>query len=261
MSSLASLVAAHGLILEGQGSIDHPDEAVRALQLALSQAGFKMGVNGVYDGVFGDGTKLTVRRFQAQHHLVVDGRVGLETATELDKRHDILIDTAEPQTKLVQTSSGPVLFPHDDTASMIAFYGKPWEDASLIVSVELPFSFTYDGRPFGNRVQFHRKAADRLRATFDDIWNLYGRDQAALDRTHITKFSGTYVDRPVRGSSRRSCHAFAAAIDLDAEDNPLGQVRNTIPANIVAVFEANGFFWGGRFTTRKDNMHFQAAHE
>jgi peptidoglycan hydrolase-like protein with peptidoglycan-binding domain len=259
MSSLVALVAAHGLIYYGQGKPDQPDEAVRAVQLALSQAGYRIGV----DGVFGDGTLSAVERFQRQQGLTADGKIGNATAALLDGPHAALVATAAPQTVGVQTPTGTVVFPHDDTASLIAFFGKPWEDASLLVQVPVPFALTYEGKGPITHVGFHRKAADALAAVFADLWDVYGKDQAALDATRVTKFSGTYNYRAIRGSSRLSCHAFGAAIDLDAEDLPLGKPNpsNGMPANVVACFKKQGFFWGNDYRGRKDPMHFQAAHE
>jgi len=262
MSSLVSLVASHGIIKAGDGSVAHPDDAVRAVQLALSQAGYRIGV----DGVFGDGTLAAVRRFQDQHDIGIDGKVGEETAAKLDEPHDVLVSTATPRT--VPVPVGPAdqtSFPHDDTASLLAFYGKPWEDSSLLVPVPVPFALRYHddgGRVIDFRqVQFHKRAADRLHAAFAAIWDAYGHDQSALDARHISWFSGTYNYRPIRGSSRLSCHAFGAAIDLDAEDNPLGATHSTLPPDVVTCFKTQGFFWGGDYLGRKDPMHFQAAHE
>lgn len=254
MSSLASLVATHGNLQLGQGSVDKPDEAVRTAQYALSAAGYRIGT----DGAFGPRTEQAVRRFELQHHLNVDGIINASVAVELDKPDTTLIAAATP---LVHVSG----FPHDDTASLLAFYGKPWEDSSLLTHVPMPFRLTYtedNGRVLMvTSVVFHRKASDRLLAAYTAIWDLYGHDLGALDATRFTKFSGSYNYRPVRGSSRLSVHAFGAAVDHDAEDNPLGSTRNTIPMDIVACFTAQGFFWGGDYTGRRDNMHFQGAHE
>ena len=264
MSSLVSLVASHGLIKRGQGTPADPDDAVRAAQIALGAAGYRVG----QDGVFGAGTFSAVERFQRQHGFTgadVDGKIGVKTAALLDLPHTDLIKLATP---IVVTPPGTTTpLPHDDTASLLAYYGKPWEDGSLLTTIPLPFKMTYDegnGRILDVRqVRFHKKAAARLAAIFAKIWDAYGHDQHALDLTRFTKYSGTYNYRPVRGSSRLSCHAFGAAIDCDAEDLPLGKPNpaNGMPANIVTAFKSEGFFWGNDYQGRKDPMHFQAAHE
>src|SRR5581483_4051282 len=260
MSSLRSLVDAHGVIAEGQGSPGNPDAAVLAAQLALSQAGYRVE----QDGVFGAGTLSAVERLQRQHALTVDGKIGDATADLLDQPHGALVAVALPITVDVPVGAATVTFPHDDTASLLAFYGRPWADSSLLVPVTLPFRLTYEGKPFGEKVSFHRKAADRLAAAFAAVWDKYGHDLAALDATGVTRFSGTYNYRPIRGSSRLSCHAFGAAIDLDAEVLPLGKPNpehGGMPLDVSACFKAQGFFWGNDYLGRKDPMHFQSAHE
>lgn len=265
MSSLVSLVATHGLIKRGQGTLADPDEAVRAAQIALGAAGYRVG----QDGVFAAGTFSAVQRFQRQQGLVgkdLDGVIGPKTAELLDRPHADLILTAKPV--VITPPDGKMQMPHDDTASLLAFYGKPWEDVTLLSRLSLPFTMTYEeggGKPVQivRQVSFHRKAIGTLEAVFARIWDLYGHDQHALALTRFTKFSGTYNYRPIRGSSRLSCHAFGAAIDVDAEDLPLGKPNpsNGLPANIVAAFKSQGFFWGNDYHGRKDPMHFQAAHE
>jgi D-alanyl-D-alanine carboxypeptidase len=77
--------------------------------------------------------------------------------------------------------------------------------------------------------------------------------------------AGTYNCRMVAGSRVRSMHAYGAAIDLNAKysdywrwssdlANPIW--RNKIPAQIVRIFEQQGFIWGGRWY-HFDTMHFE----
>ncbi len=57
---------------------------------------------------------------------------------------------------------------------------------------------------------------------------------------------------------------FAAAWcdDLDPEHEPMNRNHlSKMPQVVVDAFEAEGWFWGGRFKQRQDPMHFQAAHE
>lgn len=153
-------------------------------------------------------------------------------------------------------------WPHDDTASLIAFYGdphKPGFDKNLVL-VSPPWQMTYDGKPIKG-VRIHRKCADSLKAVFDDIARQVGHDWSKLPDGAV-KFSGSYNFRPVRGSSRLSCHAFGAAIDMDAEENPMNSRGDlgTMDDIVISAFKRQGWYWGGDFT-RKDPMHFQAAHE
>jgi hypothetical protein len=76
-------------------------------------------------------------------------------------------------------------------------------------------------------------------------------------------YGGTYNYRRISGSSNLSLHAFGAAIDLDPDHNPLGMPwradAGMMPMEVVEIFEAEGWKWGGRFQSRKDCMHFQAT--
>lgn len=70
-----------------------------------------------------------------------------------------------------------------------------------------------------------------------------------------------YAFRAIRGqTSGYSNHASATAMDLNAPDHPLG-VRGTVPASkrapISAAARARGLRWGGDYTGRVDEMHFE----
>lgn len=70
-----------------------------------------------------------------------------------------------------------------------------------------------------------------------------------------------FAPRTIRGSSTAlSNHASGTAIDLNAPKHPLGKV-GTVPANkraaISAKARALGLRWGGDYTGRKDEMHFE----
>lgn len=149
-------------------------------------------------------------------------------------------------------------WPHDDTQSLTKFYGKPG-DTSQLVLVKPPWQMTFEGRPIQG-VKIHRKCAASLKRVFDDIAEHVDNDWSRLPRG-AKVFDGSYNYRPIRGGSRPSCHSFGAAIDLDAEQNPLGSTRGTMSPIVINAFKREGWFWGGNFKSRKDMMHFQAAHE
>lgn len=152
------------------------------------------------------------------------------------------------------------MWPHDDTESLIAFYGKPWIDPSLLTHVTPPFIMKYEGAVV-HGLLIHVKCAEALTEALRACWDHYGHDQDAIDKTGLSNYSGSYNYRAIRGSSRLSCHAFGAAVDIDAEHNPLGSRTWKIPPDVVNAFKATGAFWGGDFQNRKDSQHFQWAHE
>ena len=77
--------------------------------------------------------------------------------------------------------------------------------------------------------------------------------------------------RDIAGTKRPSTHRWGTAIDLAADKanywrwtskNPPEEgsaditYRNSIPVEIVSIFERHGFIWGGRWY-HYDTMHFE----
>lgn len=151
-------------------------------------------------------------------------------------------------------------WPHDDTASLTAFYGPPATSSNMVLVVP-PWPITYEGRPCRG-VQIHRKCAASLKAVFDDIALQVGHDWSKLP-PGATVFSGSYNPRPIRGSSRPSCHSFGAAVDWDSEQNTMNYNgdKGSMSPIVVGAYKRQGWYWGGDFHSRQDPMHFQAANE
>ena len=150
-------------------------------------------------------------------------------------------------------------WPHDDPASLAKFYGDPakGEPGQQLVPVIPPFRMTYAGKPIKS-IMFHRKAAPALKAALDAIWQHYGRDQAKVDAISVSKYSGAYNPRLIRGSSTKwSNHAYGAAIDFDAEHNGFNTGHGIMPQAVIDAFKAQGALWGGDYHGRTDPMHFE----
>lgn len=92
-------------------------------------------------------------------------------------------------------------------------------------------------------------------------------------RPYVTDIGGTFNWRPIMGTNRMSPHSFGMAIDIntsrseywkwDHRDNwQLDSVelnlqwRNSVPFEIVEIFERHGFIWGGKWF-HYDTMHFE----
>lgn len=118
-----------------------------------------------------------------------------------------------------------------------------------------------DAHPITNgTIQFHRAGAIALQ-------NLWSAWQAAglLDR--ILTFQGGYASRYIRHSQSRSPrplsnHAWGTAFDINAAWNGFGAQPALVGQQgcvreLVAIANANGFFWGGHFRGSADGMHFE----
>jgi D-alanyl-D-alanine carboxypeptidase len=73
--------------------------------------------------------------------------------------------------------------------------------------------------------------------------------------------SGTYNCRTVADTGEPSMHSWGAAIDINAAHAeywlwPRTTSANTLPAEIVDIFERRGFIWGGKWS-HYDTMHFE----
>jgi hypothetical protein len=129
-----------------------------------------------------------------------------------------------------------------------------WQRKTLAAG-ELPFDIPIDPKnpAAGVKRRFwaHRKLVSTFVAVFSEIARLGLEGQ-------VHSWGGLYGFRAIRGSTHLSLHAFGAAVDLNAETNPLGGPGD-MSSDLIDVFEHFGFFWGGNFHSRPDPMHFQYA--
>ena len=118
----------------------------------------------------------------------------------------------------------------------------------------------------GTTVRVHERVAPALARVAARLEPLLSA-QPTL-RAYFEQMGGTYNDRVIAGTERKSAHAYGIAIDIgtaqsDYWRNAAGATaeappawRNRIPAAIVAAFEAEQFVWGGRWQ-HYDTMHFE----
>jgi len=121
-----------------------------------------------------------------------------------------------------------------------------------------PLRIFYDGkwRPM-KTLTCHAKVADSLSRCLAAILAHYGTLEN-IKGAGMDVCEGVYVDRPVTGGKRPSMHAYGAAIDFNAELNPLGGTGK-MPAAVVSIFKREGWRWGGDYKKRLDPMHFEAC--
>lgn len=142
-----------------------------------------------------------------------------------------------------------------------SFYGfadgsSSWETANL-VSFPAPYALYMDGQLIRN-IRCHKKVQDSLQKILLAIHQVYPTPEA-LRAVGLDQYDGCYNFRNVRGGGHLSMHSYGAAIDFDAAHNPLGATHGKMPHEVVAIFKAEGWRWGGDYQGRKDWMHFEAC--
>jgi hypothetical protein len=104
--------------------------------------------------------------------------------------------------------------------------------------------------PLLGRVTCNEVLFPELIAALNDV------EKAGLSSL-IHTYSGCYASRTVARSPTAppSQHAYGAAIDINAPENPYGATP-TMDPRVVRIFERHGFLWGGDFLI-PDGMHFE----
>jgi hypothetical protein len=104
--------------------------------------------------------------------------------------------------------------------------------------------------PLLGRVTCNKVLFPELIAALNDV-------QKAGLASLIHTYSGCYASRTVARSPTAppSQHAYGAAIDINAPENPYGSTP-TMDHRVVDIFEQHGFLWGGDFLI-PDGMHFE----
>lgn len=115
-------------------------------------------------------------------------------------------------------------------------------------------------RALGRRPQpVNRRAKPHLEAVFDEIV------ARGLD-SRILSFDGAFVSRHKNWDPTQelSSHTWGIAVDLNQRFNGSGS-EPALPGAIgclrelVPIFNARGFAWGGHFRRPRDGMHFELA--
>jgi peptidoglycan LD-endopeptidase CwlK len=85
-------------------------------------------------------------------------------------------------------------------------------------------------------------------------------------RKYLNRPGGTFNYRTIAQTNRKSAHSYGIAIDINVQHShywlnspqKYGRIvyQNSIPIEIVKVFEKHGFIWGGKWY-HYDTMHFE----
>ena len=144
-------------------------------------------------------------------------------------------------------------WPKSDQASLRAFYGDP-NDNSEIIRIDAPkWMRLYNTEKPLKGINVHWKCAESLKRVLNAAYK--------KKPEFVRRYFGCHVDRPMRGGTLPSTHAYGAAIDLSASTNRNRQhwpVSADMPIEVMEEFAKEGWLPAGAFWSR-DGMHFQAT--
>lgn len=143
-------------------------------------------------------------------------------------------------------------------ADIESFFG-PSGETSELVKTPFPFTLYLNGDKNIPCVNFygHRYVANAVIEAYTEILSYYG---LPFIREHgLDSYGGCYNDRPSRGSTRKSVHAWGLAVDVLPDLGPLG-IPPMLPVHFVRAFTKRGFLWGGDWT-KPDGMHMSSIEE
>jgi len=103
-----------------------------------------------------------------------------------------------------------------------------------------------------SKIRCHRRIVPFMRAAFLEI------QESAEMRPLLKSFDGCYNWRRQRKAKSLSRHGWGIAVDINDEENSLGDSTPSQDLRIIDVFRRHGFMWGGYFH-RPDGMHFEFA--
>lgn len=164
------------------------------------------------------------------------------------------------QAHMVTTTDAPQWWPLQSDA--MAYYGDPRDPnwyAKNIGHIICPWPL-FMGDAKIPSVAIHVKCASSLMAVFHKVASTLQLTDIA--RRRYTSYDGSYNFRPKRGGTTLSMHAYGAAIDFDAGDNPFHGAKHLFTDDdpLVKAFKSEGWIWGGDWSPGSiDAMHFQAA--
>jgi hypothetical protein len=118
-------------------------------------------------------------------------------------------------------SDAPGHWPRDTTLEMESFYGLP---GTGLVRIIPPYALFYAGKKVDG-ITVHKKIADPVMRVLAKVLAHYGPER--IEELRLNIYDGCYNNRPKRGGTSLSTHAYAAAIDWCAESNALRQDHNT----------------------------------
>jgi hypothetical protein len=218
-----------------------PDDAIGWSELLVSRdVGRRLGIEHErYLLAFGTDA-MTLSRFTNDVRSLIPADSYLRTVKPGGTRYVRVASGVNPPVVFKQVFGEFDAYPRSDDPAFLNM-DPAWYDAHIQTRT-VPI--------FSEQVTCNAKLFPALIGALHDV-------QAAGLAGEIHTYSGCYAARTVARSPTAppSNHAYGAAIDINAPENPFGS-SPTMDPQIVRIFERWGFIWGGRFLI-PDGMHFE----
>lgn len=193
----------------------------KQLQARLNTLGYDAGPA---DGIVGKRTIAAIKQFQTANGLAVDGIAGNRTRTALFSVAAVpyVRPHEAPRTPL---ATGRAVTPAQSAtprqANVVAYYGQPGSAQATAGRCEFPFPFriAWDPKQTVSHCACNTKVAKQATELFAAVHAAYGTE--AMKELGLDLFGGCFNNRPMRGGSKPSMHAYGIAWDLDPERNQL----------------------------------------
>jgi hypothetical protein len=217
-----------------------PDDAVGWSELLVdAKVGKRLGITHDRYLLAFAADDMTIGRFTADVRALVPADSYLRTVAPGRTRFVRVASGVDPPVVVKQVFGEFAAYPRGDDPAYLNI-DPAWYDAHIVTRTV----------PLLGAVTCNRVLFPALIAALRDV-------EAAGLGGEIHTYSGCYAPRTVARSvtAPPSYHAYGAAIDINAPENPFGS-RPTMDIRIVRIFERWGFDWGGRFLI-PDGMHFE----
>lgn len=187
-------------------------------------------------------------------HGAIDGLYGPDTQQAVESWQD------HDRSRVFMPEGHPVgFFPRE--RDCLTYYGPPGEN-HIKMMLPYPMRLAWDKSVTIRTIAINAKCAKSANRALTSALSYYGGEK--IRQLGLDLYGGCYANRPKRGASTLSMHAYACAIDIDPEHNQLrwgrDKARMAQPEYqpFIDAWEAEGWVSLGR-SRNYDWMHFQAA--
>lgn len=225
--------------------------------------------------IWHDGTKMPISDGKESSRTFQDR---LDNATLLDQVSMPYLIGSEYKSTVLQKDYDPGRFRNNNFFKKM--YGKTQDEVqkNLVTITWLPKTFQKKHEIQVTKINGIAEKLQHISQEFDQLVS-----QKPNMAEYLKEPGGTFCWRMIDGTDRPSAHSFGMTIDINVENshywlwdykkeqaipaeinikeqgvdnNKFPLYRNTIPWEIVEIFEKNGFIWGGKWN-HYDTMHFE----